>query len=89
MLDVVKADGPWPTITSHHFDTVDELIATSTGVVPEGPDLTLDDIATAALPRLLRPELGRLLPRARRLLLQQRLPRPVRGYWGAKYAQPT
>ena len=72
MLDVVKAGGPWPTIASHHFDTVEELIATTTGVVPEGHGLTLDDIADRALPRLLRPELGLLLPRARRLLLQQR-----------------
>ena len=47
MLDVIKAHGPWPTITSHHFDTVEELVATTTGVVPEGLNLTLDDIATA------------------------------------------
>jgi hypothetical protein len=46
MLGVVKAEGPWPTITAHHFDTVEELVATSTGVVPAGLDLTLDDIAT-------------------------------------------
>ena len=34
LLDVVKTGGPWPTIASHHFDTVDELIATTTGVAP-------------------------------------------------------
>ena len=25
MLDVVKRRGPWPTIVSHHFQSVDEL----------------------------------------------------------------
>src|SRR4051812_17862843 len=46
ILDVVKRNGPWPTITAHHFQTVEELVATSTGVVPDGLELTLDDIAT-------------------------------------------
>jgi hypothetical protein len=43
ILQVVKAHGPWPTITAHHFDTIEELVATSTGVVPDGLSLTLDD----------------------------------------------
>ena len=38
--------GPWPTIASHHFESVDELIATVTGVVPKDHGLTLDDIAS-------------------------------------------
>ena len=46
LLGIVKAGGPWPTIASHHFDTVDELIATTTGVVPKDHGLTLDDIAS-------------------------------------------
>ena len=33
MLDVIKRDGPWGTIISHHFETVDELIATISGVI--------------------------------------------------------
>ena len=42
---VVKREGPWPNIISHHFETVDELIATISGVVPPDHGLTLDDIA--------------------------------------------
>ena len=45
--EVIKGHGPWPTITAHHFDTVEELMATSNGGVPENLDITLDDIATA------------------------------------------
>ena len=41
--------GPWPTITAHHFDTVEELVATSSGPMPRrrARVLTLDDVATA------------------------------------------
>ena len=46
ILRMIQTKGPWPTITAHHFDTVEELVATSTGVVPEGLELTLDDVAT-------------------------------------------
>src|SRR3954471_1557924 len=35
LFSVVKQHGPWPNIASHHFETVDELIATVTGVVPK------------------------------------------------------
>ena len=47
MLDVIKRHGPWPTITAHHFDTVEELVATTSGPMRGEPDITLDDIATA------------------------------------------
>src|SRR5690242_9788061 len=46
IVRMIQTGGPWPTITAHHFETVEELVATSTGVVPEGLDLTLDDVAT-------------------------------------------
>ena len=29
MLDVIKRKGPWRTIMAQHFDTIDELMATS------------------------------------------------------------
>ena len=45
MFDVVKREGPWGTIISHHFETVDEVIATISGVIPPDHGLTLDDIA--------------------------------------------
>src|SRR5436309_15474210 len=45
MMAVVKRDGPWGTIISHHFQTVDEVIATVSGVIPPDHGLTLDYIA--------------------------------------------
>ena len=75
MLDVVKRDGPWGTIISHHFETVDEVIATISGVDPARPRPHARRHRRPALPRLLRQELRVLLPRARGHLLQQQVPR--------------
>ena len=91
MLGVIKRDGPWPTITAHHFDTVEELVATTSGPMREGdgnrphPRRHRD----RALPRLLRAELGVVPPGARRLLLQPEVSRPGSGLLGCEYAKPT
>jgi hypothetical protein len=89
MLDVVKREGPWPTIVSHHFESVDELIATVTGVVPENHGLTLDDLSGphfrgffAQNSTVLYPELHDIFYNARFLEL-------VKDYWGCQYARPT
>ena len=31
IMGVIKRNGPWPTIAAHHFNTVEELMATSNG----------------------------------------------------------
>ena len=89
MLDVIKANGPWPTITAHHFDTAEELIATSTGVVPEGLNLTLDDIATAHFRGFFGQNSVAYYPELEDCFYNSRFLELVRGYWGAKYAKPT
>src|SRR6478735_7331519 len=65
LYDIVKQHGPWPTIAAHHFQSVEELIATVTGIVPEGLDLTLDDIATPQFrgSRPPKPHVNALQPR--------------------------
>ena len=51
IMDVLKRQGPWPTITAHHFDTVEELVATTSGPMREGegPKLTLDDMSGGSI----------------------------------------
>ncbi|MFM7275952.1 MAG: hypothetical protein ACKO4A_19255, partial [Gammaproteobacteria bacterium] len=36
MLGVVRREGPWTLIISQHFKSAEELIATTSGMVPEG-----------------------------------------------------
>ena len=89
LLGIVREHGPWPTITAHHFSTVDELIATSSGIVPENHGLTLDDIATANFRGYLaqgsccfHPELYDCFYNAQFLEL-------AKDYWGAEFARPS
>jgi hypothetical protein len=89
LLEVVKRNGPWPTIAAHHFDSVEELVATTVGMVPEGLELTLDDIASPQFRGFygknsvcFHPEIHDCFYRADFLEI-------VKDYWSAQYARPT
>jgi hypothetical protein len=86
---MIEREGPWPTITAHHFDTVEELVATSTGVVPEGLDLTLDDIATAHFRGYLAKGSTCFHPELDDCFYNHRFLDLVRDYWGVALARPT
>ena len=88
MFDVIKTRGPWPTITSHHFDTVEELVATSTGVLPEGLNLTLDDVATAHFRGFFAQNSVCFYPELFDCFYNDRFVELVKDYWGAGYAKP-
>ena len=89
MFDVVKREGPWPIIAAHHFDTVDELIATTTGVVPEDHGLTLDDIATPHFRGFLAKNSVLFYPELHDLFYNAKFLELVKGYWRCEYAKPT
>lgn len=91
LLGVVKAHGPWPTITAHHFDTVEELIATSSGPLPEGTaaPITLDDIATGHFRGYLAKGSTCMHPEIEDCFHNPRFLDLVRDYWGAPLARPT
>ena len=88
LLGVVQENGPWPTITSHHFTTVEELVATSTGVVPEGLDLTLDDVATAHFRGFLGQNSVCYHPEIFDCFYNAGFVERVKAYWRAEYAKP-
>lgn len=89
LLEIVKDNGPWPTITAHHFTTVDELIATTSGVVPEGHGLTLDDIATANFRGFLAENSCCFFPEIRDCFYNAQFLDLAKDYWGAQHARPT
>src|SRR5215218_10299871 len=82
LLDVVKRHGPWPTITAHHFDTVEELMATSNGGMPEDLELTLDDIATGHFRGYLAKGSIPFYPEITDCFYNHRFLELVRDYWG-------
>lgn len=89
MLDVVKRNGPWPTIVSHHFQSADELIATVTGVVPENHGLTLDDLSGPHFRGFFAENSTLRYPELHDVFYNERFLQMVKDYWGAKYAKPT
>ena len=91
IMDLIRTKGPWPTITAHHFDTVEELIATSSGPMPEGegPKITLDDIATGHFRGYLAKGSTCLYPEIEDCFYNEKFLDLVRDYWGVKLARPT
>lgn len=89
MLGVVKREGPWPTIVSHHFESVDELIATVTGVVPPDHGLTLDDLSGPHFRGYFAQNSVCMYPELHDVFYNHRFLEIVKGYWGCPYAKPT
>ena len=89
ILEVISRRGPWPTITAHHFNTVEELLATSNGGVPAALDVTLDDMATAHFRGILGEGSIAFYPELEDCYYNSRFLQLVRDYWGARYARPT
>lgn len=89
LLGVVKHEGPWPTIQAHHFQSVDELIATTSGVVPKEHGLTLDAIATAHFRGFYGQNSVCFYREIEDIFYSSRLLDQVKAYWAARYAKPT
>jgi hypothetical protein len=89
MLNVIRREGPWPTITSIHFETVEELVATTTGVVPEGFKMTLDDVASPRFRGFFGQNSVAYYPELEDCFYNSEFLRLARKYWGAQYARPT
>jgi hypothetical protein len=90
IVEVIKQHGPWPTITAHHFDTIDELLATSNGgAAPDDHGLTLDDVATGHFRGILGEHSIPFFPELEDCFFNSRFLELVRDYWGARYAKPT
>lgn len=89
LLDVVKRNGPWATIIGQHFETVDEMIATQTGVVPEGHGLTLDHFTGPLFRGYLAQNSAVLYPELFDAFYNEKFLDLVKDYWGCPYARPT
>ncbi|HEX5094611.1 MAG TPA: hypothetical protein VFX21_01295, partial [Acidimicrobiia bacterium] len=89
ILEVIKREGPWGTIISHHFTTVDEMIATVTGVVPPDHGLTLDDVAGPHFRGFFGQNSVCFYPEIEDVFYSARFLECVKSYWNAQYAKPT
>ncbi len=88
LLGMIRNRGPWPLIVAHHFQTAEELIATTSGAIPEGVEPTLDMFITPVFRGFLTYERVCLYPEIQDCFLNPRFLDLVRDYWGAAYAEP-
>ena len=89
ILDVIRREGPWPSIIAHHFETVDEVIATTVGALVGDHGLTLDDIATAQFRGFLAENSVSYHPELDDIVYNRRFLDLAIDYWDATYAKPT
>jgi hypothetical protein len=91
LLGVLKQHGPWPTIAAHHFDSVEELLATSNaGGAGEEVNFTLDDIASPHFRGFFAENSVLYYPELHDCFYNERFLRMAKDYWGgAQFARPT
>lgn len=88
LLGVVRKNGPWPLIIAHHFENAEELIATTSGMIPEGVEPRLEMFLSPVFRGFLSYDKVCLYPEIQDCFYSPRMLDLVRDYWGAKYAEP-
>lgn len=87
MLDVVRRKGPWSLILAQHFKSPEEVIATTSGSLPEGFKPTWDMFLSPVFRGYFAKGMTSLHAEIDDCFLEPRFLEMVRGYWGAKYAR--
>jgi hypothetical protein len=89
LFDVLRREGPWQTILTQEFTSPEQVIATTSGALPEGFEVTWDMF----LSPVFRATLGRghasLFPEIEDCFYNSKFLELARGYWKAKYATPN
>lgn len=88
ILDVIRREGPWKLIIAQHFASVEELIATMSGGMEAGADLSLDAFVTPTFRGYLAKDSVCLYPELEDVFYNSAFLERVRHYWGAQYALP-
>lgn len=89
IVEVVERRGPWQTIIGQHFETVDEMVATITGVVPEDHGMELDHFTGPLFRGFLAQNSTLLYPELFDAFYNERFVERIKAYWGCEYARPT
>jgi hypothetical protein len=88
LLGVVREHGPWPLILAHHFESPEEVLATTSGDVPAGVTLTWDMFLSPVFRGYLARGGVCLFRELEDCYYNSRFLELARAYWGAKYAEP-
>ena len=89
IVDVIRTQGPWPGIVAQHFQSVDEMIATTTGNIVPDHGLTLDDVASAHFRGFFANNSVCFFPELEDIFYNSRFLELAKSYWKAEFAKPT
>jgi hypothetical protein len=89
IVDVIRTQGPWPGIVAQHFQSVDEMIATTTGNIVPDHGLTLDDVASAHFRGFFAKNSVCFFPELEDIFYNSRFLELAKSYWKAEFAKPT
>ena len=89
VLDLVRRHGPWDTILKHHFASIEELIATTSGAAPLDARASLDSFLTPTFRGFFATGGVCLHPEAEPIFYDRRLMAWAREYRSAAYCQPS
>jgi hypothetical protein len=87
-LDLIRRHGPWDLILKHHFSSLEELVATTSGGEALDPEVPLDAFLTPTFRGFFANGGVCLYEEAEPLLYERRFMAWVREFWGARYCQP-
>ncbi|MCA9504641.1 MAG: hypothetical protein KC616_16245 [Myxococcales bacterium] len=88
MLDVVRRKGPWQLILAQHFQSPEEVVATTSGMIPEGFESTWDMFMTPVFRGYFAQGSTVLHPEIEDCFFNRKFLDLVRAYWKADYARP-
>ncbi len=88
MFDLVRRNGPWTLILSQHFKSPDEVVATTSGSLPEGVKATWDMFLSPVFRGYFAQGHTCLHPEIEDCFYNPKFLDLVRGYWKAEYAGP-
>lgn len=88
MLEVVRGKGPWSLILAQHFNSPEEVIATTSGSIPEGFKPTWNMFLSPVFRGYFAEGHTSVHPEIEDCFYNQKFLDLVRGYWKAEYARP-
>lgn len=88
LLNVVRSEGPWKLIIAQHFASVEELIATMSGAMPEGVEPSLDMFLTPTFRGFYANYSAALFPEIHDCFYNAQFLEYAKSYWRARYAKP-
>jgi hypothetical protein len=88
VLDLIRRHGPWDLILKHHFRSVEELVATTSGGRPLDPGASLESFLTPTFRGFFATGGVCLHPEAEPIFYDPRFMAWARAFWRARYCQP-